>query len=74
MRVCQGETGGRVVKIRRLPRNGIVTSRTGRHRKYCGRRGMLWIRRLLPRGQMASGVAAVRRCDLQVEVVAYMAI
>lgn len=35
---------------------------------------MGWIRRLLPRGQMATYMAAICRRDLEVEVAAHMAI
>ena len=35
---------------------------------------MLGVRRLLPRCKMASGIPAVRCCDLQVVVAAYVAI
>jgi hypothetical protein len=74
VRVRQRKTSGRVIKIGRQPGNRIVTSRARRNRKHCRRRRMFRVRRLLPRRQMASRVPAVRRCDLQIEVVANMAI
>ena len=74
VRVRQRKTSGRVVKIGRQPGNRIVASGARRNRKHGGRRRMFRVRRLLPRRQMASRIPAVRRCDLQIEVVANMAI
>lgn len=51
-----------------------MASRASRNRKHRGRRRMLGVRRLLPRCKMASGIPAVRCCDLQVVVAAYVAI
>ena len=74
VRVRQWKTGGRVVKIRRQPGNRIMASGAGRNRKHRGRRRMLGVRRLLPRCKMTSGMPAVCRRDLQIEVAAYVAI
>ena len=74
VRVCQRKTGGRMVKIRCQPGNRIMASGARRNRKYCGRRRMLGVRRLLPGCEMASGIPAVRRRDFQIEVAAHVAI
>ena len=74
MRVSQRETSGGVVKIRGLPGNGVMASGAGRNRKDRGRGRMLGVGRLLPRCKMATGIAAVRRCDFQAVVAAHMAI
>ena len=74
MGVRQRKTSGRVVKIRRLPGNRVMASGAGRNRKDRGGGRMLGVGRLLPRCKMASRIPAIRRCDFQVVVAAYVAI
>jgi hypothetical protein len=74
VRIRQRKTRGRVVKIRRQPGNRIVAIRAGRNRKHRGRCRMLGVRGLLPRCQVAPGIPAVCRHDLQTVVVADVAI
>ena len=74
VRVRQRKTSGRMVKIRRQPGNRIMASGARCNRKHRRSRRMLGVRRLLPRGQMASGVPTVHRRDLQFIVATHVAI
>ena len=74
VRIGQREARRGVIKIRRQPRNRVMASRACRNRKYRGRRRVLRIRRLLPGGKMATRMPAVRRRNLQIVVVAYVAV
>ena len=74
VRTCQREACRAVIKIRRLPRNRVVASRARRNWKYRRRRRMLGIRRLLPGRQVAPGIPAVRRGNLQAVIPANMAV
>ena len=74
VRIRQRKACSAVIEIRSQPRNRIVASRAGCNRKHRGRRRMLRVGRLLPRGKMATCIPAVRRRDLQIVVVAYMTV
>lgn len=72
VRIGQREAGGGVIKGGVLPGHRVVTIRAGRNRKHVGRGGMLGIRRLLPRGEVAACIPAVGCCNLQIVVAAYV--
>ena len=73
MRIGQREARGGMVKIRVQPRDRVVAIGTSCNRENRRRGGMLRIRRLLPRGEMATRMPAVCGGDLQVVVAADMA-
>ena len=70
----QRKACGAVIKIRRQPRNRIVASRAGRNRKHRSRRRMLGVSCLLPGRQVAPGMSAVGRRNLQAVVPSNMAV
>ena len=71
--VGQQETRGAVVKDRRGPGNRVMARRALGHRKSRTRRRVHRIVGLLPGGQVALPVAAVKRLDLEIVVVADVA-
>ena len=70
VRIGQRETCAGVIKIRGLQGNRVVASRARRNGKHRRRGGMLWIRRLLPGGEMATCIATIGGRNLQVVVAA----
>lgn len=74
VRIGQREPGSSVIKGRRQPGDRGVTIGAGSHRENIGRRGVLGICGVLPGGQVALRISAVRRCYLQTVVPAKMAI
>lgn len=72
MRIRQREAGRGVIKGRILPGNGVMAVGATGDRKHRGRCRVLRVGRLLPGREMASGVSAVRRSNLQIVVAADM--
>ena len=71
--VGQQEARGAVIEDRRGPGNRVVASRAVGHAKSRASRRVHWITRLLPSGQVASRISAVRRHNLKVIVAADVA-
>jgi hypothetical protein len=67
--VGQKKAGKRVVKTGGVPANCCVAIRAVCHREHGSRTGMNRVVRLLPGGEVASGVAAIGGRNLQVVVV-----
>ena len=72
VRVGQRKACCSVIKIRILPGNRVVAVGTSRNRKHCWRGGVLRIRRLLPRGEVAARIPAVGCSNLQIVVATYV--
>ena len=71
--IGQQETRRAVIEDRRGPGNRVVASRAVGHRKSRARRGVHRIIGLLPGGQMASRIPAVRRRGRQIVIVVEVA-
>ena len=72
VRICQREASRGVIKIRALPRNGVMAVGASRNRKYGWRGGMLRIRCLLPCCEVATRIPAVGCGNLQIVVASYV--
>jgi hypothetical protein len=70
VRANQSKAGGGVIERSHIgPGNRIVALRAISHRKRCSGGRMHRIVRLLPRGEVATGVTAIGRGDLQSVIV-----
>ena len=67
--VGQKKAGKRVIETGGVPANCCVAVRAVCHREHGSRTGMDRVVRLLPGGEVASGVAAIGGCNLQIVVV-----
>jgi hypothetical protein len=74
VRAHQREAGYRVIEAIVAPRDGVMASGAVRRGERRSRSGVRWIVGLLPCSQMATRIATVCRCDLQIVVVVGMAL
>jgi len=67
--ICQQKSSRCVIEVRRVPAFGRMAVGAIRQSKCRACRGMRWIVRLLPGRQVAAGISAIRRRNLEVVVV-----
>ena len=74
MRPSQWPSRGAVIECRCRPRNCVVAGRTIRCRERCPSARVGRVIRRLPRGEVASGISAVRRLNRQCVIVVDVAL